>query len=145
MAFWGKKADAEDEQEYQDTAAVEQDELPPEPGPDQINTTVVAFGATVVGTIRGRGVVKVKGTVEGEINLEDGAVLIEPGGLVKGPVTAGTISIAGTIEGVVNAVEHLIIKKTGSLQGDFTTVSLVVEDGGRLNGTATMPERGGKK
>lgn len=94
--------------------------------------------------MKGEGIIQVEGVVEGEIDLK-GAVIVAPSGLVSGPVTADVIRIAGRVEGVVSARDHLFIEKTGSLQGDFTTVSLVVEDGGRLNGTASMPAKNGAK
>lgn len=141
MALFGKKH-VEEEEDVLDTAAsVSQEELPDLPEPP--SSTVVASGTTIAGTMRGEGIIQVEGTVEGEIDLK-GAVIVTPGGLVKGPVTADVIRVAGRIEGVVNARDHLFIEKTGSLQGDFTTVSLVVEDGGRLNGTASMPAKGAK-
>ena len=135
MGLFGKQARTEEDEVLESAA---EQELPNVPEPP--SSTVVATGATIVGTMKGEGIIQVEGVVEGEINLK-GAVIVAPSGLVKGPVTADVIRVAGRIEGVVNARDHLFIERSGSLQGDFTTVSLVVEDGGRLNGTASMPEK----
>lgn len=124
------------------SASVSQEDLPDLPEPP--SSTVVASGTSITGTMKGEGIIQVEGVVEGEIDLK-GAVIVAPSGLVSGPVTADVIRIAGRVEGVVSARDHLFIEKTGSLQGDFTTVSLVVEDGGRLNGTASMPAKNGAK
>ena len=140
MGLFGRQAREEEDNILE--AVSEQEELPSLPEPP--SSTVVASGAIIAGTMKGEGITQVEGVVEGEIDLK-GAVIVAPNGLVKGPVTADVIRVAGRIEGVVNAREHLFIEKTGSLQGDFTTVSLVVEDGGRLNGTASMPSKGGSK
>ena len=75
--------------------------------------------------------------MEGEIDLT-GAVVVKETGLVKGPVTADTIRVAGCISGDVVARDHMFLEKTGSLDGDVTTISLVVEDGGRFNGRSNM-------
>lgn len=134
MGLFGRQAHVEEDDEILEVSAAQED-LPDLPEPP--SSTVVAPGATIIGTMKGEGIIQVEGVVEGEIDLK-GAVVVAPTGLVKGPVTADVIRVAGKIEGEVNAREHLFIEKTGSLQGNFTTVSLVVEDGGLLNGTASM-------
>ena len=139
MGLFGRQAREEEDDVLESSAG--QEELPTLPEPP--SSTVVAAGTTITGTLKGDGIIQVEGVVEGEIDLK-GAVIVMPAGLVKGPVTADVVRVAGRIEGVVNAKEHLFIEKTGSLQGDFTTVSLIVEDGGRLNGTASMPDAGGQ-
>ena len=93
------------------------------------------------GNLRGEGVVQVEGVVEGEIELK-GAMIVAATGRVKGPVTADVVQVAGHIEGGVLARDHMRLEKTGSLEGDVTTVSLVVEDGGRLNGRSSMLKPG---
>lgn len=133
MGLFGRSARANEEESL---AQKPHEDLPDLSEPPK--STRVAAGATVSGTMRGEGVIEVEGTVEGEIDLK-GAVMVAPTGLVKGPVTAEVIHIAGRIEGVVCARERLLLQKTGSLEGDMTTPSLVVEDGGRLNGRSTMP------
>ena len=139
MGLFGKQARIEDAEDILE-AIPAQEKLPDLPEPP--SSTVVAPGAIIIGTMKGEGIIRVEGIVEGEINLT-GAVIVTPTGLVKGPVTADVVRVAGRIEGEVNARDHLFVEKTGSLQGNFTTVSLVVEDGGRLNGMATMPEKSG--
>ena len=133
---WGWKAkDTELE-----PAAVENDEQYEEevPGlPSPLSSTVIATGVTVTGTMKGEGVIQVEGTVEGEINLQ-GAVIVASSGLIKGPITAEVIQVAGRVKGNCVARGHVRLEKTGSLEGDVTTLSLVVEDGGRLNGRSNM-------
>lgn len=109
--------------------------------PTPLSTTVIASGVTLTGTLRGEGVVQVEGVVEGEIELK-GATIVAATGLVKGPVSADVVQVAGRIEGGVLARDHMRLEKTGSLEGDVTTVSLVVEDGGRLNGRSSMLKPG---
>ena len=142
MALFGRKHVEEEEDVLDTSASVSQEDLPDLPEPP--SSTVVASGTSITGTMKGEGIIQVEGVVEGEIDLK-GAVIVAPSGLVSGPVTADVIRIAGRVEGVVSARDHLFIEKTGSLQGDFTSVSLVVEDGGRLNGTASMPAKNGAK
>lgn len=100
-------------------------------------STVITEGVTLTGRLCGEGSLQIEGTVEGEIELE-GSVAISATGLVKGPITAGIVRVAGRVEGNISAREHLRLEKTGHIQGDVSTASLVVEDGGRLNGRSAM-------
>ena len=112
-----------------------EEELPSLPTPR--SNTVIAKGLTVSGTMEGEGVVQVEGNVEGAIHLT-GSVIVTTTGHIKGPVEADVVRVAGFVEGNVTARDHLRLEKTGNVEGDVTTASLVVEDGGRLNGRSTM-------
>jgi len=107
------------------------------PAPARTGGTVIAQGITVTGTLRGEGVIQVEGVVEGEFDLT-GAVIVAESGLIRGPITADVVRVAGRVEGSVYARVHMRLEPTGSLDGDVTTASLVVEDGGSLNGRCTM-------
>ena len=111
-----------------------QESLPP---PQKVSSTLITQGITLKGTVEGEGVVQVEGTVVGEFNMV-GAVIVADTGLIKGPVTADVVRVAGKVEGNVIAREHMRLEHTGTLIGDVSTASLVVEDGGRLNGRSTM-------
>ena len=105
--------------------------------PKSRSNTVIAEGITFSGNITGEGVVQVEGVVEGEIVLT-GAVVVAASGLVRGPISADVVRVAGRIEGSVTARDHLRLEQTGQMEGDVATASLVVEDGGRLNGRSSM-------
>ena len=116
----------------------------PAAAPKPRNSTVIAKGITLSGALQGEGVVQVEGTVEGEIKLS-GSVIVTTTGLIRGPVAADVVRIAGKVEGKITARDHLRLEKTGSVEGDVATASLVVEDGGRLNGRSTMTEAASKE
>lgn len=105
--------------------------------PKPYDDTIIAKGVTLSGALHGEGIVQVEGVVEGELNLS-GSVIVAPGGLVKGPVTADVVQVAGCVQGNITARSHLRLQHTGGVEGDVLTASLVVEDGGILNGRSTM-------
>ena len=113
-----------------------QESLPP---PQKVSSTLITQGITVKGTLEGEGVIQVEGIVEGQCNLV-GALIVADTGLVRGPITADVVRVAGRVEGNVIAREHMRLEQSGTLIGDVTTASLVVEDGGRLNGRSTMTQ-----
>ena len=129
MGFFGmQKVDAPAE-----VPAVPQEEPVSAPAPARAGSTIIAQGITFTGTIRGEGVIQVEGVVEGEFDMT-GAVVVAESGLIRGPVAADVVRVAGRVEGNVHAREHMRLESSGSLDGDVTTASLVVEDGGILNG-----------
>ena len=111
-----------------------QESLPP---PQKVSSTLITQGVTIKGTVEGEGVVQVEGEVEGEFHMV-GAVIVADTGLVRGPISADVVRVAGKVEGNVTAREHMRLEQTGTLIGDVATASLVVEDGGCLNGRSTM-------
>lgn len=111
-----------------------QESLPP---PQKVASTLITQGITIKGTVEGEGVVQVDGVVEGEFRMV-GAVIVADTGLVRGPISANVVRVAGKVEGNVTAREHMRLEQTGTLIGDVATASLVVEDGGYLNGRSTM-------
>ena len=106
------------------------------PAPSRAGSTIIAQGITFTGTLQGEGVVQVEGVVAGEFDMT-GAVIVAESGLVRGPITADVVRVAGRVEGNIHAREHMRLESSGSLDGDVTTASLVVEDGGILNGRCT--------
>lgn len=109
--------------------------------PDPRNNTVIAKDLVVTGRLSGEGVVQIEGVVEGEVSLK-GYVIVTATGRVKGPVEADVIRIAGQVEGNLISHDHIQLERTGTINGDVTTVSFVIENGGRLNGRTTMlPEQ----
>ena len=114
----------------------EEKQMSDAPKQPRAGNTVIAQGITFNGTLRGEGVVQVEGMVEGEFDLT-GAVIVAETGLIRGPIKADVVRVAGRVEGSVHAREHMRLESSGSVDGDVTTASLVVEDGGTLNGRCT--------
>ena len=132
MGFFGmQKAEPQVE-----APALPREEPVSAPAPAHADRTVIAQGVTFTGTLRGEGVVQVEGVVVGEFDMT-GAVIVAESGLIRGPIAADVVRVAGRVEGNVQAREHARLEASGSLEGDVTTASLVVEDGGLLNGRCT--------
>ena len=142
MGLFGSRAKPEPEIEQQmlPSQAEQYEDIPSLPTPR--TSTVIAEGVTMAGKLYGEGVIQVEGAVEGEIDLKC-ALIVTTSGCVHGPISADVIHVAGSVEGNVVARDHLRLEKSGTLEGDAETVSLVVEDGGRLNGRTTMMKQDG--
>jgi cytoskeletal protein CcmA (bactofilin family) len=101
--------------------------------------SVIASGMKIVGDIESTGVVKIEGVVEGAIR---GArqLLLGRQGTVHGDIRAQEVVIGGTVIGTIVADERVEIQGTSSVQGDIHTKSIVVLEGGVINGTVRMGE-----
>lgn len=107
--------------------------------PPEAGLSVIAAGMKVVGDIESTGVVKIEGTVEGAIR---GArqLLLGRQGTVHGDIRAHEVVIGGTVVGTIVADERVEIQGTSSVQGDIHTKTIVVLEGGMINGTVRMGE-----
>lgn len=101
--------------------------------------SIIAAGMTVSGDIESSGVVKVEGRVDGSIRSAR-QVLVGRQGLVHGDIDTREAVIGGTVEGMITASERVEIQATASVQGDIVTRTIVVAEGGRINGTVRMEE-----
>lgn len=85
---------------------------------------------------------RVEGIVEGTIHSM-GEVSIAPGGLVKGTIFAKHLVVTGRAEGIMKISDCLEIHGTGYVEGDVEVGSLVVDEGGTLQGICVRKDQAG--
>jgi cytoskeletal protein CcmA (bactofilin family) len=90
------------------------------------------------------GVFRLDGKFEGEI-FESGTLIVGQTAAVKGKIGVNTIIINGLVEGEVHAKERVEIDSTGKFLGDLLTSTLVIKEGGILEGNCKMEEGLNKK
>jgi cytoskeletal protein CcmA (bactofilin family) len=99
--------------------------------------SIIAVGMTITGDVESSGVVKVEGRIEGSIRRAR-QVLVGRQGSVKGDIEAREAVIGGHVEGTVTGQERVEIQSTASVQGDVHTKTIIVQEGGRINGNVRM-------
>lgn len=77
---------------------------------------------------------RVEGTLDGSIQCE-GDVVVTATGLVKGTIQARRLSVMGQVEGVFKVATCLEILGSGRVEGEVELGTLVVDEGGILQGT----------
>ncbi len=85
---------------------------------------------------------RVEGVVEGTIH-STGEISIAPGGLVKGNIFAKHLVVTGRAEGIMKISDCLEIHGTGYVEGDVEVGSLVVDEGGTLQGVCVRRDQTG--
>lgn len=78
----------------------------------------------------------VDGRIEGDVQSESN-VVVGSEGYLKGQIKAGTVVVSGRIDGSISA-DRLEIIAGGCVEGDVHIVDLVIEPGGRFNGSSEI-------
>ena len=99
--------------------------------------SIVAADLTVVGELRTEGVVKIDGTVEGNVRAAR-QVLISKGGYVKGDVVTKEAIVGGRVAGSIQASERVEVQDAATVEGDIATQRILVHEGGEVNGNVRM-------
>jgi cytoskeletal protein CcmA (bactofilin family) len=92
---------------------------------------------TIKGTITTSSSLTVAGAVEGDINA-GGELVILDDAHVRGDVSGPSVRVQGKVEGRVVASGRLVIAKSGSVLGNIAVRSLLIEEGGTLQGECSM-------
>ncbi|SFH58116.1 protein CcmA, bactofilin family [Tindallia magadiensis] len=99
--------------------------------------TVIGKKAEFEGTIKAQEPIRVDGCLTGEI-VSESDVVIGEGSKVKGNIQCKNILLAGTVNGNVHASGQLHITGTGSLYGDASIYSFIVDENGIFDGGCQM-------
>ena len=99
--------------------------------------SILAKGMRVKGELETKGVVKIEGHVEGSIRA-DGQVLVAKGGRVDGDIYSRQAVIGGEVHGAIYADERVEVQSSSLVVGDVTTPKIIVQEGGRINGSVKM-------
>ena len=103
-------------------------------------TTVLGPGINWKGDLRGKGGVRIEGTLEGEIAVRGLVIIGETGRVTCKTFKADNVIIAGTVNGEIKSGK-LTIRATGRVYGDVTVQSFSTEEGAFLRGKVTMEDK----
>ena len=106
-------------------------------GNAESSMSVIGPGMRVIGDVESNGVIKVDGTVDGSVRGAQ-QLLLGKSGVIHGDIYATDAVLGGCVVGTVVVAERVEIQGTSSVQGDIHTKSIVVFEGGTINGTVRM-------
>lgn len=99
--------------------------------------TLIGKETVMNGKLEAKGIIRIDGNYEGEINTESD-VIIGENAVVKAKVKCSSLTLAGRLEGSIKAENKLDIRSTGVLNGDASAAVLAVEEGAFFNGNCRM-------
>lgn len=105
-------------------------------GVELTSTGLVAGDLVTPKKDRGDQVFIVDGTVEGSVSAK--RVEVQRNGSVRGGIEADDAAVHGSVLGGIVARNRLALSKTASVEGDVRAGTLVLEEGGQVNGTIRM-------
>jgi len=92
---------------------------------------------SLVGDLDTAGSLRIDGKLEGSIRRAD-TVVLGVGASMSGDVSAREVVIGGTIIGNVHASERVELQATAIVTGDILTQTILVQEGGVVNGRVLM-------
>ncbi len=99
--------------------------------PESETVSFIGSGTQVVGSVDSAGVIKVAGTVLGNVSAAR-QVLVARGGKVDGDVHAHEAVVDGEITGSIVA-ERVEVQSSAVIHGDITTPNLMIHEGAVLD------------
>jgi len=88
----------------------------------------------IKGDIVSSGDLIIDGQVTGTIELGNHSLTIGPSAAVVANLIAKTVTVSGKVKGNVSGAAKVELKSTGSIEGDVTAPSFVMDLGGALAG-----------
>jgi cytoskeletal protein CcmA (bactofilin family) len=104
---------------------------------DNGEVTVVGVGARLEGNVVSAGSLRIDGQVKGQINA-DGDVTLSPQSQVEADIRAQNVSVGGRFKGNIAVKGKAHLARGGRVDGNITSKTLVVEEGGIFHGQSIM-------
>ena len=99
-------------------------------------STIIAADSQLIGNLALNDTLHVDGRIEGDIESASNVVIGEHG-QVTGQIQAETVMVSGRVDGSISATRLEIIAG-GCVEGDVHIIDLVIEQGGRFNGSSEI-------
>ncbi|GIU81587.1 MAG: polymer-forming cytoskeletal protein [Acidobacteria bacterium] len=100
----------------------------------------VGSGATFVGEATFQAMLRVDGTLTGQVKSEEGTLIVGTAGRVDANVRVGVAIINGVVNGDIFASSRVELGKTAQVTGNIETPRLKIEEGAFFEGKCTMPK-----
>ncbi len=101
--------------------------------------TIVGKDVSLEGAVKGSGTIRIDGDIDGIIDIEGDLIIGETAG-VRADVKAHNLLLAGHLRGKVEIQNKLELCSSGSLYGDVNTGTLVIQEGGYVQGEFIMTD-----
>ena len=104
---------------------------------NETGVTILTPGCHFNGKLYCKGASRIGGRIEGEI-VSEGQLIIEEEALVTAQIKADEAIVQGRVRGKLEAKGRVELAETSQFEGDIITPSLVIVEGAKFNGNASM-------
>jgi cytoskeletal protein CcmA (bactofilin family) len=105
--------------------------------PDHIST-LLGVGTAIDGTLEFKDTIRLDGVVNGNIQSEQGTLIIGERAVIEAQVRVGTAIIKGTVTGHIQATERIDVYPPAKITGDIQAPKISIETGVKFNGNCSM-------
>jgi cytoskeletal protein CcmA (bactofilin family) len=109
--------------------------------PAAVSAALIGKSVVVKGELEGSEDLTIEGQVEGKIELRDHTLTIGGGGRIKAQVFAKSVVVCGELVGNISANETVVIRETGSVDGDIVSPRVSIADGAHFRGSIDMQKK----
>jgi cytoskeletal protein CcmA (bactofilin family) len=102
--------------------------------------SVIGVGVKVVGDIHDAGVLKIEGHLQGSVRAAR-QLLLGRNGVVHGNIDADEVVLGGAVRGNIASTGRVEIQNAATVDGDIRSASIVVAEGGTINGSVQTTGR----
>lgn len=100
----------------------------------RISVTRVTAGVSVAGELYAQEDIEIHGHIDGQVNIPDHHVRVQPGAMVRAKIVASSVTISGNVDGSVTAA-RVVIEPTAVVRGHVVTPELTLREGAQFNGS----------
>jgi cytoskeletal protein CcmA (bactofilin family) len=100
--------------------------------------TTLGPSLTVTGDITSQEDMTVHGKVNGQINMQQGVLVIAPTGTAEANVQGSKVTVHGKISGDVTVTDRVELSETANVTGTITAPTLILHEGAVFNGMIDM-------
>ena len=101
-------------------------------------TGFVGNGTTLTGEASFKGMLRVDGTLSGNVRSKDGTLIVSTNGRVEANVEVAVAQIYGTVQGDITASKRIEMGRVAKVTGNIQTPALVIENGALFEGSCRM-------
>ena len=99
--------------------------------------TLIGQQCYLIGTLNAIGLLKIDGSIDGDLICEDDLIL-GASGHIKGNTVCNNAYIHGVVSGDISCKSTLNIESSGKVKGNILVKKLMISEGGLLDGKCTM-------
>ena len=101
-------------------------------------STFIGADASIDGTIKFKGTIRVDGQVKGNIVSSGGTVIVGEKAAVDAEIHVNVAVVMGEVKGRIEAKERIEVYPPGHVGGDIQSPVVSIEPGGIFNGSCVM-------
>lgn len=104
-----------------------------------VAVTILTRGCHFEGKLYCKGASRIGGRIQGKV-ISEGLLIIEEEACIEADIVVDEVIVLGKINGKLRANKRIELCESSHFQGEIITPALIIKEGARFDGRATMSE-----